>query len=278
MSIYAFKSGVKLDSYKKKESISFVFKGQNIGSFDENIFQRKALKKIKNIAKSLIILVDCTNVSTLASEQILTTSRDRIREASEFGQKLVSQILNTIANDERLVKLANLRFKEQMRKRVKDNTDLENSLKEMLNNDPTLSKLLGKGKSRIHSSFFFSDKVSTIEWSGKAFPSQFELVKEFPKTKPKRINLNNKKFRIAFKTDANNDYFRRDDSPGTMEVLINGSPSKDYHIKLNNGKAILELKTPSNFIPDMLVRIECVVNDISRSEPFRNELYVLPRY
>ena len=103
------------------------------------------------------------------------------------------------------------------------------------------------------------------------------MVKEFPQTKPKRINLNNKKFRIAFKTDANNDYFTRDDSPGTMEVLINGSPSKDYHIKLNNGKAILELKTPSNFIPDMLVRIECVVNDISRSEPFRNELYVLPK-
>ena len=277
MSIYAFKSNTKLDSYKKKESIIFTYKGQNMGSFSESVFQRKGLKKIKNIAKSLIIFVDCTNISTLASEQIFMPSRDRLREASKFGQLLVSQVVNTITNDESLVKLAQLRFKEQMSKRVKDSTDLENSLKEILNNDPTLSKLLGKGKSRIHSSFYFSDKVSTIEWSGKVFPLQFELVKEFPQTKPKRINLNNKKFRIAFKTDANNDYFTRDDSPGTMEVLINGTPSKDFHIKLNNGKAILGLKTPSNFIPDMLVRIECVVNDISRSEPFRNELYVLPK-
>jgi len=84
----------------------------------------------------------------------------------------------------------------------------------MVKKHPLLEQVLGPGF-RIANPF----KPQTVEaqekaWEGKRFPTKFHFRGLEPgKTLPRDANINSQ-VRIAFVTDAENDYFRRDEEPG----------------------------------------------------------------
>ena len=88
--------------------------------------------------------------------------------------------------------------------------------------------------------------------------------------------------RVAFETDAENDYFRRDEEPGDLKLfqLSDGKlkPAKNWRTPhLFEGSASLTLSLPDDAkIGDTLI-YEVQIMDPSRVEPFRNRFTLTVR-
>lgn len=84
--------------------------------------------------------------------------------------------------------------------------------------------------------------------------------------------------RVAFETDAINDYFSRDIEPGEFSLYqILGesrAPVENYGMNLQNGIATLSMQLPGNCKVGDVLRFESTVSDSSRIESFTNVFVV----
>jgi hypothetical protein len=85
----------------------------------------------------------------------------------------------------------------------------------------------------------------------------------------------NRRFRVQFKTDVENEYFVRDNSPGDFSFEMNGIKTNNYLINLWNGTANLTAHLPDNVKVDELINCRAIINDESLIKPFINEFSVL---
>jgi hypothetical protein len=95
------------------------------------------------------------------------------------------------------------------------------------------------------------------------------------KTLPRDANLNSQ-VRIQFVTDAENDYFRRDDEPGEMKLfqVIDGElrPARNWRTPtVFEGSVTLALSLPAEAEVGNILTYQAHVTDASRLEPFVNE-------
>ena len=75
--IYGFKKG-KADTYRKSEGIIFLVNGQTHGHLTKEFFNRKDVGRFNDIADSVLVTVDCTNISPRTREDLFKNSRDRL--------------------------------------------------------------------------------------------------------------------------------------------------------------------------------------------------------
>ena len=71
---------------------------------------------------------------------------------------------------------------------------------------------------RIKNPFKFTGVAEVEKFKGKEFPTFFKLAKEYPIQKPKACPINNRRFRVQYETDAENDYFKRDKEPWELNL------------------------------------------------------------
>jgi hypothetical protein len=89
--------------------------------------------------------------------------------------------------------------------------------------------------------------------------------------------------RIAFETDAVNDYFSRSIDPGAFTLYVRDGtelrPAKDLdfasNVNLQNGIANLSIKFPENCKVGDKVKFVAVVNDATQQQPIENSFSVL---
>jgi hypothetical protein len=140
---------------------------------------------------------------------------------------------------------------------------------------PLLEKVLGPGF-RIANPFK-PEAVEAIEkpWQGKRFPTKFHFRNMEPgKTLPREANINSQA-RIALVTDADNDYFRRDEEPGEFKLhqIVDGElkPARNWRSPtVFEGNVTLSLSLPPDAQVGDLLTFEAQVTDASRIEPFVN--------
>ena len=145
----------------------------------------------------------------------------------------------------------------------------------MVKKHPLLEQVLGPGF-RIANPFKpLSVEAQEKAWEGKRFPTKFHFRGLEPgKTLPRDANVNSQ-VRIAFVTDAENDYFRRDEQPGEFKLFeVVGDelkPAKNWPTpNLFEGNVNLSLSLPSEAQVGNVLTFEAQVMDASRIEPFRN--------
>jgi len=84
--------------------------------------------------------------------------------------------------------------------------------------------------------------------------------------------------RVAFETDAENEYFSRAIEPGEFRLLLKQGdveiPVHSYVLNLQNGIASLSFQLPDNAVVGQSLEYLAVVNDNSRIEPFSNTIEV----
>jgi len=268
--IYVFKKGQKRH-YAGTEGIIFTINGQAHGFFDKSFFERKAVG-MSYLSDSILVLVDCSEFDGRTREDLFMNSRDRLREG-ELRSKIERHLESLLKNHQGLRELRERRRREEIEDRLQDSKPLAEVIEDIIKKSPTLSKLLIDGI-KIQNPFKFVEVIEGQQFQGKKFPTYFKLKTPYTERAPKHCPLN-RRFRVQFETDAENDYFSRDTDPGKFSLQINGKLIGDYSLNLWNGIANLTAKLLPDAKVGDLILVKSEVTDISRIEPFSNNFWII---
>lgn len=268
-SIYLFKRG-KSGNYSKNEGIIFTVNGQTHAYLTKQFFTRKSVG-MGYLADSILVIIDCTELDINSRENLFMNSRDRLR-SGDIRANLEKSIEELARNHPGLKEFREKRRREEIENKLEDSKPLADVIEAILRKSPTLSKLFIKGV-RLPNPFKVTKAKAQEEYNGNRFPTLFNLIREFKKNNPRPCPLNIR-FRIQYKTDADNDYFDRDSDPGNFILKINGEEISDFSINLWNGIANLNVKLSSSVQPGDLLHFQSEVNDISRVAPLIEEFFV----
>jgi hypothetical protein len=204
-------------------------------------------------------------------EKLFMNSRDRLA-GGPIQNEIEKQLEDVIKNHQGLRALREKRRREDIEDKLQDSKPLADVLENIIKKSPSLSSLFMHGV-RIRNPFNLTGVKEQEEFKGKEFPTYFELVKEYPKSKPKGCSIN-KKFRIQYETDANNDYFNRDKESGELILKIDGVAIEDYSLNLWNGLATLTIGLPDNSRVGDVLCFQTEVIDYTRVEPVASQFCI----
>jgi len=103
--IYLFRSGKAAEAYKQNEGIVFTNNGQTQAVFNKDFFRRANVRQ-DFLASSLLVFIDCSNISPRAQEQLFMPSRDRLRDVP-LRRALEEAIENTLRGHPKLKQAIN---------------------------------------------------------------------------------------------------------------------------------------------------------------------------
>jgi hypothetical protein len=267
-SIYVFKKK-KHENYTKDEGIIFTINGQTHGSLTKSFFNRKTVG-LGYLAESILVILDCSEISGRARENLFMNSRDRL-SSCPLKTEIEKALEEELKNHQGLKLLKDKRRQEEIESKLEDSQPLVEVLENILKKSPTLSRLFVHGL-KLPNPFNTIPAGADKEYSGVEFPTFFTLTKKYPADNPKQAHLNSK-FRVDFKTDVSNDYFDRSKDPGSFRLFINGAESKDIGVNLWNGFAHLNVLVENYDIGETLM-FRTEVSDINRYEPIVEEFVV----
>lgn len=273
---FVFKDGNAALYRTPKQAVVFAINGQMHGSLSTDFFRRRSVG-MSYLADSLLVLVDCSDIDGRMHEDLFMASRDRLREIPIY-ERLVRNLERCISTESRLKEMRNRRQEELTRRRLEDDRPLIEALESVLRNEPTLSTLLLQGLG-IASPFppgGGAGRGKKSEFVGKKFPSFFRFERRRTGDILERDAFQGSRVRIAFETDAVNDYFTRDIEPGVWSVgvrrdghLDNASDWSGTDRNLGVAQLWLDALPDGSQVGDQLEYV-VKVSDPSREDGFEN--------
>jgi hypothetical protein len=220
---YAFKSG-RADTYRRNEGIIFTVNGQTHGNLGREFFSRKSVG-LSYLADSLLVVVDCSEISGRAREDLFMASRDRLSK-NDLYYEIEASLEDLLRHHDGLRALKERRRREETQSRLGDDKPLEDVLESLLKKYPTLSNLFLKGQ-RASNPFKTGKGESTdAVYTGKRHPTFFRFKgKDYGAELVRDAHINIR-CRIAFETDAVNDYFSRNVDRGEFRLYVVSSGSR----------------------------------------------------
>ena len=274
--IYAFKKE-KADSYRKREGLVFTVNGQTHGSIPRTFFSRRSVG-MSRLEDSILVIVDCSQISGRSREDLFMNSRDRM-ERGELLSAIESELESILRNHQTLRELRERRRHEDIESKLQNSKAFQDVLESIVRKSPALSALFGSAGPL--SDPFKSKKVKAGNaFRGKDHPSIFRFRDKNYGQELNRITpINMRSSRIAFETDVVNDYFSRKNYPGEhllrlRDQRIARASIPDHTINLQNGIATLKLALPSGASVGDAIRYELVVEDETLVEPFVNPFVI----
>ena len=141
---------------------------------------------------------------------------------------------------------------------------------QLVKNQPLLEKFLPIGGKIIVPN---PGKEPEISFEGKAYPTFFDLVHPYTKTKPKLVEKERKP-RISIKTDVVNDYLSRNQDPGRFTVYRDNYDITDNSgISLDGFNGKWKLCLPAQESESMRYTLK-VEDSVNLANPFVMEFYV----
>jgi len=212
--------------------------------------------------------VDCTQMESTVREDFFMASRDRVRR-NEAYDTIVENLKDDLRDHEGLRELNAQRRKKQIERAVSDDKETANVFSELLKSDPTLSALFSTGDRLVTS----TGPGPSIPFVGRRFPTYFRIAKEPKQGLVKHCPVD-RTCRVAFETDAANDYFERADSRGE----IASTPSVIEHSHLWNGEFTAKFAVPWDLEPGKQSKVTVRVTDVeteARSQAFESTFTII---
>jgi hypothetical protein len=271
VSIYAFKKKGS-EAYRKNEGIIFVVNGQTHGHLTQDFFSRKRVG-LSYLADSILVIADCTKLSGRAREDLFMNSRDRL-SGGELRQQIEESLEELLKQHQGLRDLKERRRREEIESKLDDAKPLEDILEKLLKQSPTLSNLFLQGLRASTPFKTVAAQAQEREFKGERFPTYFKFKgKEYGHELHRDCHIN-MRCRLAFETDAENEYFSRAVDPGEFSLaLLRGDGEwavENYVLNLQTGIATLSLPLPDDATPGQSLRYIATINDCSRTGPFVN--------
>lgn len=270
--IYAFRKK-KADTYRKSEGVIFTMNGQTQGHLQADFFKRARTVGLSYLADSLLVVVDCSKISGRAREDLFMNSRDRLANI-ELRKNIIDELALLLKYHEGLRKLKEQRRREEVETMIGDSRPLEKVIETVIQKSPSLATLFLKGN-RISNPFKSKGiKEDNTPYRGKRYPTYFKFAK-LDKGQVLHRNCHiNYRARIAFETDADNDYFSRDTDQGefTLNIIKDGEKVfvESRTLILHNGRASLSVRLPEDCQVGDVIQYEATVFDSSKIFPIVN--------
>ena len=267
-------------TYRKDEGVVFSYNGQCQAFFSKDFFRRSAVRQ-DYLWDSLLVFVDCSAIGVRAHEKLFMPNREQLRHG-DLKFRLETELEQKLRDHKELAQIAQQRRKSELSENPEVSKSFEQFVQEMVNKHPLLQDILGPGFriSNPHKPL----AVEAVEkaYTGVRFPTKFHFKDRDPGAQLRREANVNSQVRISFVTDAENDYFRRDEQPGEMMLYeVVGDelrPAKNWRTPhLFEGGATLSLSLPPSAAVGQVVEFEAQVTDPSRIEPFRNRFSLVLR-
>ncbi|MBI5851772.1 MAG: hypothetical protein HZB39_12210 [Planctomycetes bacterium] len=278
--IYAFK-GDNADSYRADQGVVFTINGQTHGWFPKSFFERKGVK-MGRLAKSLLVVVDCTDISVESRADLFKNSRDRLSGGS-LRRDIEEEMESQIANHPGLRELRERRRREEVSEKLSEAKPLEDVLRQILKTSPSLSRLFLQGQ-RLNSPYRSQENGQTSGgqggteghppvFKGKRHPTFFHFEKHKPGEALQRTTEHGRRCRFRFVTDVENDYFSRDRERGRYHVEVVDGPLEGRElttsINLFNGVANWSVTIPEDeSAPGDVFALQLTVMDDTLPQPF----------
>jgi hypothetical protein len=277
--IYLFRKAGKDESknpaenYRKDEGVVFTYNGQAQAVLSKDFFRRKRVKQ-DYLWNSLLVFVDCSGIDVRSHEKLFMPNRENLRDGT-LKRRLEAELEEKLRHHKELEQIAIARRKSELSESPEVSQTFEKFIEDMVKKHPLLEQILGPGF-RIANPFKPHLVESTEKpFQGVRFPTKFHFRGLQPGKPLDRDAHLNSQVRVAFETDAENDYFRRDEQPGECKLFQlndgNMNSAKNWQTPhLFEGLATLTLALPESAeVGDTLV-YEARITDPSRIEPFIN--------
>ena len=289
--IYVFKKG-KAKTYLGNQGIIFSINGQTHGYIPKTIFGRKKVG-LTRIGKDLLVLVDCSEISVDAREDLFMSSRDRLSKG-ELRKAIEKQLEEILFKDSLLRKLQEERRATEQSEKLANEKPLAEVLSNILKSSPSLSALflhgqrlnmpkkLGNNQTQNSTIDVNSDSISNTiknDFIGKKHPT-YLIFQKAPKTDLYTRNCEQGRIvRITLETDVENGYFTRANNPGTynLDILKGNVDIKDisHSADLHDGVIQWSVSLPNDISIGEKVEFELSLDDNVLIEPLTKKLELI---
>lgn len=224
----------------------------------------------------MFVVVNCTHMQTDIRVDLFMNSRDRMRSGAN-SEALETEIEHFLGEEPILQKLNRKRQEDRIKRSLEDQKPLEDTLRNLVKNNPRLAELLPFGLRIPTSNIGLGtgpDENSAFE--GKKHPTFFRFRKN--RNLIERLQPINQAVRLIFETDVIDNYFSRKLTPGSLSLkCLNQNNEEllvDYRVgNLNAGLMSIVLKLdPKKVLVGEILEFNFIVSDDSLVEPFRNKL------
>lgn len=280
--IYAFK-GDNADRYRADQGVVFTINGQTHGWFPKSFFERNRVK-MGRLAKSLLIVVDCTDISVDARADLFKNSRDRL-SGGDLRRDIEEELENQIANHPGLRELKERRRREDVAEKLSEAKPLEDVLRAIIKASPSLSKLFLMGQ-RLSTPYRTAPNgnmgggsggtaTGAGEFKGKKHPTYFRFEKLKDGETLERTCELGRRCRLRLVTDVENEYFVREIDRGRYHVAVVEGALKGREltssINLYNGAANCSVTIPEEDVASgHVLALQLTVEDDVIPAPFMN--------
>lgn len=234
--------------------VYFTLNGQVHGDLPAN-FITNALK-FDYLSGSLLVSVDCTEMDQAVREDFLMASRDRVRR-NESYDIIYGAIRDELKAHEGLREYNAQRKKKLLEETLSKGEKAAEYLQELLKSDPTLASILGVGGNIISTT---GPSTELVPFNGKKFPTFFRIADEPKAGLIKECPLNRTVY-VEFETDAEDNYFKRIDCPGSISfdppnLCVSSHP---WH-----GRFSTKFQMPYDAYVGDVVKVTVTVTDVER--------------
>lgn len=275
--VYVFKKttekGKELDisQFRADEGILLTQNGQTHGSFDRKFYRRTAVG-LSYLADSILTIVDCSKIDETTREDLFMNSRDRM-SVGGFERKLEAWLEDFLKDNDTLKQIQAKRREDALANKLNDEKPLEDILASVFKSSSVLSKMFVLGE-RLQNPTNLGATSASESYEGKYNPTFFAIIKKSSAERLKRDAQVGRKFRIKFKTDAENEFFSREEYPGSYCLYQDGELCSDHSLSLHNGTAVLSVSMPEGAESGESHVYKCVVTDTNTDREFENEFEI----
>ena len=262
--------GEKIDPTRYGNGVLFCLNGQANGNLGSRFFHQGQRLKFQNIARNILVMLDCSDLSYEYIEKVFQPDRERITE-NQYTKEIKEELTDELASHKGLKEFQNKWRQQEISQRKEDGEKFSSILESLIAKDNNIAKLLDIGY-KVNSPFDKGGDEKDI-FKPNEFPTFFRLKKEYPSDKPRNAEKE-RDARISFETDAPNDYFNRPKDPGSISIFFeNEEITHKHNVKFTifNGQFTLHL-------PERLEEVQkysYIISDIHNiNEPFKGDFYL----
>ena len=221
--IYVFKPDSELEKGQKRAkkryttedmAVFFTINGQTHASLGRSFLKNRCKKP--QLAKDLLVHIDF-DLSGADRIDVFMPSRDRMKKTTET-KEIQDKIQDNIKNDETLRELDEIRFRKLVENTKTDLKFVDEFIERFLEKNPSYRKYLKPG-SKVKQRQAVGTELKG-EYKPPFFPNIFK-IKGWGEAKGayiKEIPIDSKGARVLFELNAPDDYFDREEEPGTLTV------------------------------------------------------------
>lgn len=278
--VYAFKEA-RAKTYLKNEGVIFTINGQAHGYLPKTIFTRRSVG-LPRLKDSLLVVVDCSDLSVRQREDLFMSSRDRLSQ-NDIRWQTEREIEEFLRDSRELRALQQARRERDLEDQLSEEKPLEDVLARVLQGSPTLAQLFLRGQRLSRPFAGNGDKRDGAELGSGTFtarrhPTYFKIHGvDYGSVYHRNCEIG-RRVHVKFDTDVEKDYFRRAADPGSNVVEFIDPPrdlaEPSYSMRVETGNAYLNMALPENVgVGDRLL-LQVTVTDPTLLEPFVNLLSI----